>query len=93
MLHNCTSIHCLPNISMLKICPRIMPSFLSQSLGASFWDTIVETLEESKGRLLDRPPSPGQALSNQELFDNVLEDARSAMELDPPSPLAYSDDE
>jgi len=49
-------------------------------------------MEESKDRLLTLPPSLGQTLSNQELFDNVLEDARRAMALDrSPTPLTDSD--
>ena len=90
-MRECTSVHCVSSVPLLKMFFRIIPSFLSQSLGASFWDAIVETLEESKDRLLDLPPSPGQVVSNQELFDNVLEDAQSAMELDPP--FTSSDDE
>jgi len=86
-------IHYMPNVPPTELSFRIIPSFFSRPLGASFWDTIVENLEESRDRLLNLPPSPGQVLSNQELFDNVLEDAQSAMELDPPSPFTDSDDE
>ena len=77
----------------LKMSFRVIPSFFSRSLGASFWDAIVENLEEVKDRLLALPPSLGQTLSNQELFNTVLEDVRRAMALDPSTSFTESDDD
>lgn len=77
----------------LKTRSRVVPSFLSQSLDTMFWTTFVEGLEDSKDRLLALPPSRGQTLSNQVLFDSILEDIRHVIALDPSSPLADSEDE
>ncbi|KAF9650685.1 hypothetical protein BDM02DRAFT_3127503 [Thelephora ganbajun] len=65
--------------SFSKEAKGIMPPLLSQSLGVGFWATVIDTLRGSNDRLLIMPPSQGQTLSNQELFDNILEDARRAM--------------
>ena len=81
------------DVPTLKASSRIMPSFLSQLLGASFWATVVENLETSKDRLLVLPPSQGQRLSNEELFAAILEDAQRAAVVDPLSPLTDSGDD
>ena len=54
---------------------------------------FVEKLEESKDQLLALPDSQGQVLSNQELFDNILNDARHAISARPRWPPTDSDDD
>lgn len=85
-------IHRVPDLLMLNIRFRVMPSFLSQSIGTLFWDAVVEALRESEGRLLALPPSQGQTQSNQELFDSILKDAQCAVAHDSPTPIVDSDD-
>jgi len=84
-------IRCAPDIFPLKIRFRIIPSFLSQSLRASFWATVIENLEESKDRLFTLPPPQGQTLSNQELFADIIEHVQRAMDLN--SPIQFTDSE
>lgn len=66
---------------------------LSQLLETPFWAKVIENLEELEDQLLTLPHSQGQTLSNQELFDSILGCAQREMALDPPSPLADSEDE
>lgn len=70
-----------------------MPSLLSQFQRPSFVILFVEKLEESKDQLLALPDSQGQILSNQELFDNILKDARHAISARPRWPPTDSDDD
>lgn len=86
-------VYRVPDALLLKTRFRMIPSFLSRSPGTLFWATFVEGLEGSKGLLLALLPSPGQALSNQTLFDGILEDARHTMALDLSTPLSDSEDD
>lgn len=70
-----------------------MPSLLPQLQCCPFATVFVEMLEESKDRLLALPDSQGQTLSNQELFDNILEEARHAISVGSRYPLTDSDDD
>lgn len=76
-------VYSVPDFPPLKAYFRVMPSFLSRSLDSLFWTTFVEGLEMSKGQLLAQPPSQKQTLSNQALFDGVLEDVQRAIALNP----------
>lgn len=69
-----------------------MPSLLPQLQRFPFGAVFIEKLQESKDRLLALPDPQGQTLSNQELFDNILEAARHAISVNsPPTDLGDSD--
>jgi hypothetical protein len=66
----------VPGVFLLKILFRIMPPLLSQPLGVPDWADLIERLSGLQEQLLALPPSHGQALSNAELFDSILDDVR-----------------
>jgi hypothetical protein len=70
---------CAHDTLLLNTLFRIMPPLLSQSLGVPFWAQAVEFLYGSEDLLLALPTSPGQTLSNQELFESVLDDIQEVM--------------
>lgn len=78
---------CAPDILLLNAFFRILPPLLSQSLGVPFWAHTVELLHGSEDLLLELPPSQGQTLSNQELFESVLDDIQEVMGHSNPHPL------
>lgn len=53
-----------------------MPPLLTRNLGVPGWAEVLECLYHSQDKLLALPPSRGQALSNAELLDSILDDLR-----------------
>ena len=54
-----------------------MPPLLTQPLGVPGWARVVEYLYHSQDQLVALPPLHGRTLSNEELFESILDDVRS----------------